>query len=123
MTCMSLTRPFDSMKITIKTLPRGTFAQFCEKHGLTLKIKEINCRKYGGTPPRFMADLKPSPEIMEDGCLVSTAGHGSTPMEAVEDLMETLSGQPLAFHAYTHKRREITAWTFSETGLTKQQLK
>lgn len=95
------------MKINREMQPTETLESFCDKHGLTVLVKERpwSLRKNFGLD-RFHASIA-SAEVMRDGCLIGVHGNGATEDAALSDYCTRISGERLAVNAFRDSRREI----------------
>lgn len=95
------------MKINRETQPTETLESFCDKHGLTVSVKERPwslIKNFG--LDRFHASIV-NAEVARDGCLIGVHGNGATEDAALSDYCARVSGERLAINAFRGDRREI----------------
>lgn len=96
------------MKPTIQALPRMTLAEFADKHGLHLVVRERSARNGFPVGHRFRWYARfENTETKDGGILTSTHGNGATPEAAIRDYGEAISEQKLVIDAMRPTRREI----------------
>ena len=85
-----------------------TIDEFAELHDLEMEVMERPSSLVKNPEMRYFASFK-RVEVMSDGTLHGAFGDGETPREAIADYADRISGQRLAFGAYTDARREFEA--------------
>jgi hypothetical protein len=67
--------------------------------------KELIITRYAQQNGRFVADFEYA-EVKDDGMLVSIYGEGQSPIEALNDYVDQISGKTIVFDAAGNKRQE-----------------
>lgn len=89
-----------------------TLESFADMHDLEMRVVERpqppRWAGSGGALPKYYAHFR-HVEIVSGGMLISSAGNGATPDEAIADYARVIAGQRLVYRAGTPERREFQA--------------
>lgn len=96
------------MRIERKLVPVEDFAEWVERHDLTVEVVE---RAGRDVEHRFYAHLKTA-EIKDGGCLISSYADGHTEEEALRNLPKVYSECALVLDANRITRRELVCPRF-----------
>lgn len=107
------------MKYRLEAVPEMTFDDFVEREGLEIVVRErgspilksLRGLNGGKLIERYYASAV-GVEVAEGGCLISRAGNGNTPEEAIDDYAKWLSEKTIIIDAFLDKRRNIVCPRF-----------
>lgn len=93
------------MIVQLHLAPSSSLADFADRHGLIMTVRERADRKTSHYPP-YSARFE-NVEIKHGQMLEGCSGNGDTPEEAIRFYTEKISGKTIAIDAFKPTRREI----------------
>jgi hypothetical protein len=93
------------MNIKENIIENMSIADFAERHGLVMEIKERP--EPLGSPMRFYAHFEHC-DVIGDGVLIGTFGDGATKQQAVEDYAKQISLKRIAINALKPQERRLS---------------
>lgn len=79
---------------------RVSFKDFCERHGITITVRERSLQMIKDGYPRWYVSVQPMVEIRKGGFLTTVGGNGETPDAAVREYARRLLGHRLLIGGY-----------------------